>query len=103
MGCGSISNSTVPGPSPSPSHPNSIYLRQELLGSGTFGKVYKCLNLLNDEEYALEIDPITAKTKEEALKQINMLKQEIKVLKKLQHQNIVKYYSFEIGSQDKEV
>lgn len=64
---------------------NRIYERKELIGSGTYGKVYRCINKLNGQEYALKVVEITAKTREEALKQINSLKAEIGVLKKLSH------------------
>lgn len=38
MGCGSVSEGRVTMPAPL----NNIYRRLELIGTGTFGKVYKC-------------------------------------------------------------
>ena len=49
---------------------NRIYERLELIGSGTFGKVYLCRNNLNGLEYALKVVELTAKSREEAVKQI---------------------------------
>jgi len=74
-----------------------------LIGSGTYGKVYLCRNNLNGLHYALKVVDITAITKEEAVKQIETLKGEIRVLRKLNHPNIVKYYSFDISEDNKQV
>jgi serine/threonine protein kinase len=49
------------------------------------------------EEFALKIVKMNAKNKEEAKRHINNLKSEISVLKKLNHPNIIKYYSFDIS------
>lgn len=38
MGCGSVTEGRVAMPAPL----NNIYRRLELIGTGTFGKVYKC-------------------------------------------------------------
>lgn len=99
MGCGSVSEGRVSMPAPL----NNIYRRLELIGTGTFGKVYKCQNQLNGLIYALKVVEITASTREEAVKQIENLKREIRVLKKLNHPNIVKYYSFDISPDNKQV
>ncbi len=105
MGCGAVNpNHVDEKPTTSPVLTlNRIYERKELIGSGTFGKVYRCINKLNGQEYALKVVEITAKNKEEAVKQINNLKSEIGVLKKLNHDNIVKYYSFDISEDNKQV
>ena len=63
--------------------------------------MYLCRNNLNGLEYALKIVDITAKNKEEAVKQVKNLKREIGVLRKLNHPNIVKYYSFDISEDNK--
>ncbi len=43
---------------------NKIYERKELIGSGSYGKVYRCINKLNNMEYALKVVEITAKNKD---------------------------------------
>lgn len=82
---------------------NKIYERKELIGSGSYGNVYRCINKLTNLEYALKVVEITAKSKEEAVRQIANLKAEIGVLKKLNHPNIVKYYSFDISEDNRQV
>lgn len=64
MGCGSVSEGKVAMPAPL----NNIYKRLELIGSGTFGKVYKCENQLNGLLYALKVVELTASTREEAIR-----------------------------------
>lgn len=103
MGCGAVNPNNIDSPLQTILTLNKIYERKELIGSGTYGKVYRCINKLNNQEYALKVVEITAKNKEEAIKQINSLKTEIGVLKKLNHQNIVKYYSFDISQDNKNV
>lgn len=103
MGCGVVNAEEVGRSQETVLTLNRIYERKELIGSGTYGKVYRCINKLNGQEYALKVVEITAKTREEAVKQINGLKAEIGVLKKLCHENIVKYYSFDISNDSKQV
>jgi mitogen-activated protein kinase kinase kinase 1 len=103
MGCGAVNASEVGRDKEAVLTLNRIYERKELIGSGSYGKVYRCINKLNGQEYALKVVEITAKTREEAVRQINALKAEIGVLKKLSHENIVKYYSFDISSDSKQV
>lgn len=103
MGCGMVNVEDVGHNQETVLTLNRIYERKELIGSGTYGKVYRCINKLNGQEYALKVVEITAKTREEAVKQINGLKAEIGVLKKLSHENIVKYYSFDISNDSRQV
>ena len=95
MGCGAVNTKSEDQPTNSHLSLNRIYQRLDLIGSGTFGKVYLCINNLNGCHYALKVVDITAKTKEEAIKQVETLKGEIRVLRKLNHPNIVRYeYEF---------
>ena len=104
MGCGTVNPDNVQSlTSPTVLTINRIYERKELIGTGTYGKVYRCINKLNGGEYALKVVQITGKTKEEAIRQINNLKSEIGVLKKMNHENIVKYYSFDISDDNRHV
>jgi len=104
MGCGVTENKvTEINPIQTVLSLNKIYERKELIGSGSYGNVYRCINKLNNLEYALKVVEITAKNKEEAIRQISNLKAEIGVLKKLNHPNIVKYYSFDISEDNKQV
>jgi mitogen-activated protein kinase kinase kinase len=103
MGCGAVNTKSEDQPTNSHLSLNRIYQRLDLIGSGTFGKVYLCINNLNGCHYALKVVDITAKTKEEAIKQVETLKGEIRVLRKLNHPNIVKYYSFDISEDNKQV
>lgn len=60
------------------------------IGEGTFGKVYQCLHKLDEKEYAIKKIPII-----EGKKCID----EIKILSKLYHPNIIRYYnSFEYNN-----
>lgn len=59
------------------------------IGRGSYGTVYKVLSLIDNRIYALKrIDLTHLKTKH----QLSALK-EVKILKKLTHPNIIKYYS----------
>ncbi|PKA54297.1 Mitogen-activated protein kinase kinase kinase YODA [Apostasia shenzhenica] len=98
-----------PGPpvlsQPGFSHPNvskgegasmtSQWQKQKLIGSGTFGNVYTATNRHTGALCAMkEVNIIPDDPKSaESLKQ---LEQEIKVLSKLKHQNIVQYYGSEL-------
>lgn len=46
----------------------------------------------------MKVVQITAKNREEAFNQINNLKSEISVLKKINHPNVIKYYSFDVSA-----
>jgi mitogen-activated protein kinase kinase kinase ANP1 len=102
MGCGTVDGRQSQGPEPALTL-NRIYQRLELIGSGTFGKVYLCRNNLNGLNYALKVVDITASSREEAVRQVEALKAEIRVLRKLSHPNIVKYYSFDISEDARQV
>ena len=62
------------------------------LGNGSFGKVKLYRDrFLNEIKFAIK----TMKKSEMNLNQINSFKNEIDILRKLDHPNIVKYYSFD--------
>ena len=58
----------------------------QLLGEGSSGKVIKVRSLLNKEIYAMKIINLELCDKE-------YIQSEIEMLKKINHENIVKYYS----------
>ncbi|KAL4497354.1 hypothetical protein ABPG72_011289 [Tetrahymena utriculariae] len=72
------------------------YKKCELIDKGAYGKVYKGIDTITNQIVAIKYIEITG-TFEEVKKEINSLKKEIVLLKKLNHQNIVKYYDFEIS------
>lgn len=74
MGCGVANEPTALMSISSLLSLNRIYVRKELIGEGTFGKVYRCVNQLDGLDYALKVVEVTAKTKGEAIKQISNLK-----------------------------
>ncbi|KAK8957522.1 Mitogen-activated protein kinase kinase kinase YODA [Platanthera zijinensis] len=98
-----------PGPAVHPqsssSHPNAMkneeasmasqWQKQKLIGSGTFGNVYMATNKHTGALCAMkEVNIIPDDPKSaECLQQ---LEQEIKVLSKLKHRNIVQYYGSEL-------
>lgn len=56
MGCGTVNPDNVQSlSSPTILTINRIYERKELIGTGTYGKVYRCINKLNGGEYALKV------------------------------------------------
>jgi serine/threonine protein kinase len=103
MGCAATSGDNIHYANSTVLSLNKIYERKELIGCGSFGKVYRCINKIDNQEYALKVVEITAKDRDEAVKQINNLKSEISVLKKLHHPHIIKYYSFDIAADNKHV
>jgi serine/threonine protein kinase len=57
-----------------------------LVGSGAFGKVYKSFNQIDNNIYAIKKTPVTKESIKYAL-------QEIRILSKLNHSNVVQYFS----------
>eukprot|EP01105_Mastigella_eilhardi_P015736 TRINITY_DN35_c0_g2_i1.p1 TRINITY_DN35_c0_g2~~TRINITY_DN35_c0_g2_i1.p1 ORF type:complete len:350 (-),score=87.15 TRINITY_DN35_c0_g2_i1:1033-2082(-) len=60
-----------------------------LIGSGGFGKVYLGMNLDTAEFFAVKQIPLVVN--EESSKELESFKQEVAVMKDLQHENIVQY------------
>ena len=77
--------------------------RGELIGEGTYGKVYQGFNISNGQMIAIKSLIIRSKNEEEAKSEINAIKHEIGLLKRLNHPNIVKYIHTEISEIDKRV
>ena len=78
------------------------YKKGDLIGEGSCGKVYRCLNLSSGD--LLAVKTIKLSNEERRLKlEINRLKKEIKILKGLSHENIVKYYGLEVKELEQEV
>jgi translation initiation factor 2-alpha kinase 3 len=76
----------------------SVYLNEyqelELLGRGGYGQVYKALNKLDNQEYAIKKIRITSHRLQKSLgeDQAKALLGEIRTLAKLSHTNIVRYF-----------
>jgi len=69
-------------------NPNDKYLRGKKLGKGTFGIVYEAKNLIFSSKVAMKVIPKNARMNNE------LIKNEIDILKKLMHPNIVRIYEF---------
>uniref|UniRef100_A0A2P2MVA3 mitogen-activated protein kinase kinase kinase n=2 Tax=Rhizophora mucronata TaxID=61149 RepID=A0A2P2MVA3_RHIMU len=83
-----------PGKSENPTSPGSCWKRGKLLGRGTFGHVYVGFNSESGEMCAMKeviVFSDDAKSKESA----KQLMQEIGLLSRLRHPNIVQYYGSE--------
>jgi serine/threonine protein kinase len=79
-----------------------LYKKGDIIGVGSCGKVYRCLNLINGD--LLAVKTVKISKEERILKhEVNRLKQEIKILRGLAHENIVKYYGLEVNEKDQEV
>lgn len=63
--------------------------RGELIGSGTYGKVYQGLNLSNGKLIAIK--SVQIGSKKTATRELMALKYEVSILRELDHPHIVKY------------
>lgn len=61
------------------------YQVQDLVGEGSFGKVYRAIDRTSNEMVALKFIPRKGKNR----KDMESLRQEIEILKKLKHDNII--------------
>ncbi len=65
------------------------YRLEEIIGSGTYGKVYKSTDLNSNELFAIKC--ISIEKFRSIIKLDEFTKNEIYVLEKIQHPNIIKY------------
>ncbi|CAK88137.1 unnamed protein product (macronuclear) [Paramecium tetraurelia] len=72
------------------------YKKGDLIGTGAFSEVYQALDNKTGKLLAIKTVKLQG-GKDEILRTIIALKAEIKLLKKLQHKNIIKYYFTEIS------
>ncbi|CAD8059539.1 unnamed protein product [Paramecium sonneborni] len=73
------------------------YKKGDLIGKGAFSEVYQALDNKTGKILAIKTVKLQG-GKDQIHRTINALKAEIKLLKKLQHKNIIKYYFTEISS-----
>ena len=71
-------------------NPRDLYIRKKILGQGTYGTVYLVKHLKLSRYYAMKVIRKTSNTKEEE----EDIKNEVNILKKLDHPNIVKITDF---------
>jgi serine/threonine protein kinase len=62
-----------------------------ILGKGSFGKVFKAIEKQTGHTYAIKV---IEKHHILKLKMINQIKNEINILEKVDHENIVKMYTY---------
>ncbi|KAG8344044.1 Protein tyrosine kinase Protein kinase domain [Trypanosoma vivax] len=67
--------------------------REERIGRGTFGDVFRAVDLDTGLPLAIKQILVTADMSKDPEKQLQSLEREIKVMRKLNHKHIVKYYS----------
>lgn len=65
--------------------------KKERIGRGTFGDVFRALDLDNDTEIAVKEIVVAQDFNKDLEKQIHVLEREIRVMQKLDHPNTVKY------------
>ena len=68
-----------------------IYFNKDLIGSGAYGKIYKGRNILTNERIAIKK---FCKRKFQEIMSLNHLEKETKILKRLNHPNVVRFHSF---------
>ena len=70
MGCGA--QSTTKEGEPAIVSPQAVgkYIRKQLIGKGTYGQVYKCVEVMTNAVYAMKVIKISAETKDKAARQI---------------------------------
>ncbi|KAL4094153.1 hypothetical protein PRIC1_009816 [Phytophthora ramorum] len=72
-------------------NPITQWKRGELIGEGTFGKVYKGLNISTGELFALKEIEIHSSPNADQVTQMQKLGEEIEVMNNLSHKHIVRY------------
>ncbi|KAG7378052.1 hypothetical protein PHYPSEUDO_010613 [Phytophthora pseudosyringae] len=73
------------------SNPITQWKRGELIGEGTFGKVYKGLNIATGELFALKEIEIHSSPNADQVTQMQKLGEEIALMNNLSHKHIVRY------------
>lgn len=73
------------------SNPITQWKRGELIGEGTFGKVYKGLNIVTGELFALKEIEIHSSPNADQVTQMQKLGEEIALMNNLSHKHIVRY------------
>lgn len=79
---------------------NIRYIKGEMIGEGSYAKVYQCLSIDTGNLYAvkcIKFDP------RHINKELKTIKQEINLLSQLDHKNIIKYYQSDINFVDSSV
>jgi len=66
------------------------YKQIQVIGSGSFGKVVKCVDLETNEKVAVKIIDIS----KYSLKYIEKIKSEIHILEQLRHPNIIEFRKY---------
>lgn len=66
--------------------PEVFWVKSDLIGYGSFGKIYKCISILNKKIAAMKVLDINEHLN------INQLLVELEILKKCNHKNIVQFY-----------
>ena len=72
--------------------------RGSQIGEGVFGKVYQVLNVDSGELLAVKTYPLSP-FKELAEKQLMQISREIKILRQLNHTNIIKYFQIDYNEE----
>ncbi|RIB01269.1 kinase-like domain-containing protein [Gigaspora rosea] len=79
------------------------WVKGKLIGKGNFGKVYLALNLSSSEMMAVKqielLQTLSDKSNERQKVQIKSFKDEMEILKDLDHENIVSYIGYEENEQ----
>lgn len=79
--------------------PPSRFKTSDLIGQGSFGSVLLAVNLISGELMAVKHIPLIECTYEQGESRIKEIESEVKILKKLNHKNIVRYLGTKRDSQ----
>ena len=77
------------------------YQKNNIIGEGTFGKVYAALDFRTGGLLAVKSIRLSRKTKsEKRLEQVLSIEREVSLLRNLDHPNIVKYHGMQRHSEN---